>query len=142
MTPTSRPAAPASPPRSTARGWRSRRVLLATLLLACLLSACRTQTADYFRDEVMPNDLPTKIVSAPVTLPVYILLTLVDIVIVNPLDGAGHVPRVVGDLWGWHSQKNAWIAYGALLPVKLVGTPVAAAGTTIFSEQFVYEAPR
>ena len=130
------PSAPASPSRFAAL---RRRVQLLVLVAACVFCGCRTQTANYFRDQVMPNDVATKVVSAPVTLPIYIVLTLVDVVIINPIDGAGHVPRIVGDLWGWHSEKNVWVAYGALLPINVAATPFAVVGTTVFSEQFVYE---
>lgn len=110
------------------------RILIISLLLILSLG-CQLPSANYFRDEIVPRDTVTKVALSPLLLPAYAVLCVGDIVIINPIRGAQNVPKVSSDIWDWQSSEP-WLGYGALLPVKLVGIPAAAIGTTIFSEQF------
>ena len=113
----------------------TRPTLIALTLAALLLSGCQTPTAAYLRDRVFPQQMAIKVAASPVLLPMYIVATGLDIVIVNPLRGMSNVPTHVGYVWGW-ANEEPWVGYGLLMPAKLVAMPVTAVGSTIFSEQF------
>jgi hypothetical protein len=109
------------------------------LLGLSLAGGCQTPTATYFRDEVAPQDPATRVMAVPLLLPAYLVLTVLDIVIINPVHGAANVPQVTGEIWSWGDAQGPWVAYGAMMPLKLIGIPLSAIGTTVFSEQFEYE---
>ena len=110
-------------------------LLLITTLV--LFTSCQLPTANYLRDRVFPEDNTTKLALSPILLPTYIIGCVTDIAIVNPARGTLNVPQVSKQIWGWQN-KEPWLGYGALLPVKLIAIPGAAVGTTMFSEQFIY----
>lgn len=115
--------------------------LVALLVFVTSWTGCQTPTAEYFRDSVFPQDMATKVASAPLLLPMYLLLTIFDVIIVNPVRGTNNVPEQVGNVWSWGNEEP-WIGYGAMMPVKLVGIPIVAVGTTLFSEQFDLDTSR
>ncbi len=117
------------------------RVLVILLVLA-MLAGCQTPLASSFRDDVMPDEPALKVASFPLLFPAYIVITFVDLTMVNPVRGATNVPDVTGRLWSWHNEENPWVGYGALMPVKLIAIPIVAVGTTMFSEQFDYDVKR
>ena len=115
-----------------------RHFLLALTLTAGLLcGGCQLPLSNYLRDEVFPRDTTSKIILAPFLLPMYLLLPVIDGTMVNPVRGTVHVPGVTAELWGWKNDVP-WLGYGVLLPVKVISTPLAAIGTTMFSEQFQF----
>ena len=103
-----------------------------------LLGGCQLPLANYLRDRVFPQDTTTKVVMAPVLFPAYAVASIVDVVIINPVRGTKNVPKVVSSVWEWEDEP-AWVGKGVLLPVKAVAIPLAALGTVMFSEQFIYE---
>jgi hypothetical protein len=107
------------------------------LTFTILLSGCQLPSANYFRDNVVPEDNTTKILLSPVLLPSYATLCVLDIALVNPIRGTQNVPSVSKAIWLWQNDP-AWLGWGLLSPVKVAATPPAAVGTMIFSEQFVY----
>ncbi|WP_372365463.1 hypothetical protein [Candidatus Uabimicrobium sp. HlEnr_7] len=108
------------------------------LICACVFfTSCQLPTANYLRDRTFPESDATKLALSPVLLPTYIVACVVDIVLVNPARGTLNVPRVTKQIWGWQN-RTPWLGYGALMPVKIIGIPLAAIGTTAMSEQFIY----
>ena len=116
-----------------------RKKLLLVLLLCCLfLTGCQLPLANYFRDRVFPQDMTPKIALSPLLLPGYVLLSIVDITIINPINGIKNIPSTTSSIWSWE-EKTPWLGYGVLLLPKLVAIPPAAVGTSMFSEQFQYQ---
>ena len=108
------------------------------LTLAIFFTSCQLPLANYFRDEVFPEDETAKIALSPILLPTYGVLSVVDAAIVNPARGTKNVPKTVGTIWEWEN-KNWPVGYIALMPLKLIAIPPTALGITIFSEQFIYD---
>ncbi len=109
--------------------------IIGIVCLFFLLSGCRLSLANYARDEMFPQGTTAKVAMSPLLLPTYMLFSVIDVAIINPVDGANNVPEAVSSLWGWQNE-TAWIGLGALLPVKLAATPLWVVGVTMFSEQF------
>lgn len=109
--------------------------IVGIICLFFLLSGCRLSLANYARDEMFPQDTTAKVVMSPLLLPTYMLFSVIDVTIINPVDGANNVPEAVSSLWGWQNETT-WVGLGALLPVKVAATPLWVVGVTMFSEQF------
>lgn len=105
--------------------------------ICIFLVSCQLPTANYLRDNTFPKSDATKLALSPVLLPTYIVACVIDITLVNPARGTRNVPKVSKTIWEWQNREP-WIGYGALLPVKIIGIPLAAVGTTMMSEQFIY----
>ncbi len=116
-----------------------RRIALLGLALL-LFTGCQMPVSNYFRDHVFPSDTASKVVFAPVLLPMWVMLPFVDAFFVNPVRGAANVPEAVSELWQWKNDVP-WLGYGVLGPVKVIGTPLAAISYTMFSEQFMFKEP-
>lgn len=111
---------------------------LSLLTIICIFFvSCQLPTANYLRDKAFPENNVTKIALSPILFPTYVVACVVDIALVNPARGTLNVPKVSENIWKWQN-KNPWIGYVALMPVKIVGIPLAAVGTTAVSEQFIY----
>ncbi|BBM85957.1 hypothetical protein [Candidatus Uabimicrobium amorphum] len=108
------------------------------LVAMCVfIVSCQLPTANYLRDNTFPKNDATKLALSPVLLPTYIVACVVDIALVNPARGTLNVPKVSKTIWGWQNREP-WLGYGVLMPVKIIGIPLAAIGTTAMSEQFIY----
>ncbi len=117
-----------------------RRILLTIFLVIALItiSGCQLPTANYFRDQVFPQETLPKVLLSPVLFPGYAVLSVVDIAVVNPVRGCANVPDSVSSVWNWQNEPTPGIG-AALIPVKIIAIPPAALGTAIFSEQFIYQ---
>ena len=113
------------------------KIILYCLMISNILYGCQLPLANYVRDHTFPEDTTSKIALSPILLPTYAVLSVTDIVIINPVRGCKNIPDTVNSIWKWQNE-DAWIGKGVLLPFKLIATPITAIGTTIFSEQFIY----
>lgn len=110
--------------------------------LGIFITGCQLPLANHFRDQVFPQDDTTKIALSPLLFPSYAVLSVVDIVLVNPVRGCANVPKTTETVWNW-PEEDTNTKY-ALMPFKLAAIPIADLGTIMFSEQFLYndEAPK
>lgn len=105
-------------------------------LCIILIPSCQLPLANHFRDEVFPQDTTAKIALSPVLFSSYGILSVVDIVAINPVRGCSNIPKTSEAIWDW-PEDSTTVKYSTL-PLKIVAIPVAALGTAIFSEQFLY----
>ena len=116
--------------------WHKKSICI-LLVFVLLTPGCQLHLANYFRDKVFPQDTTAKVALAPLLFPSYAVLSVTDVIIINPILGAKNIPETTSSIWGW-GNKNAWVGYVALMPVKIVAIPLGAIGTMMFSEQFLY----
>ncbi len=107
------------------------------LIAFAFLAGCQLPLANYFRDQVFPQKTVSKVVLAPVLFPSYAVLSVVDIMIINPVRGCENVPNAASTIWNWPKDSPGTSA--ALIPLKVIAIPIAALGTAMFSEQFLYQ---
>lgn len=113
--------------------------LLLLLGLSLLILGCQTPLADGFREHVVPDDTVWLAATSPLTLPTYVLLTVVDVVVVNPFRGFSNIPDWLATYWTWGGTQESNAVWWSLFPFKLVGTPVVILSAILFSEQFINE---
>jgi hypothetical protein len=95
------------------------------------LSGCQTPLTDRFNEQVVPEETGPFVATLPLTFPTGLVLSLVDIALVNPVNGALHAPALVGDFWALDSENLSWI------PLKTLGTPFVFLGGILFGKQFL-----
>ena len=116
---------------------KNKNIFCIFFLFLLFLSGCQLPLANYFRDQVFPQDTAAKISLSPLLLPAYAILSVTDVTIINPVRGCENVPSVFKSIWQWQNEKP-WLGSFALIPFKIIAIPPAAIGTAIFSEQFIY----
>lgn len=116
-----------------------RPIFLWLIVSLFFLWSCQTPTADGFRQHVVPNDTLWLVVSSPLTFPTYIILTAVDVVIVNPIRGLANIPEWLYDYWSWGVSNESNAVWWSLFPFKAIGIPLVIVSAIMFSEQFVEE---
>ena len=104
-----------------------------------LLSGCNLPLAHGFADSMMPEDLTGRLVSAPITVPVYTTLAALDVTLVNPIVACINLPDEIARAWNEGSDDPN---QAKVITLKILVAPlytVYLLGFIVFSEQFVDE---
>jgi hypothetical protein len=116
------------------------KIILGSLLLLFLgVSSCNLPLAHGFADDFMSEDVTGRVLAAPLTVPVYLLLAGVDITLVNPIIACVHLPDEISRAWNEDAQEpnQAKVITGKVLVAPLY--TVYLVGFIAFSEQFEKE---
>ncbi|MEK7484561.1 MAG: hypothetical protein AABZ60_09565 [Planctomycetota bacterium] len=108
---------------------------LIVIFFCYAILGCQTPLTDAFNASVFPPEDPGDYALLPLTFPVGLVLPVIDVAIVNPVYGAIGAPDAVSRFWDL--GKDSPGLSGALIPVKVLGTPFVFLGYILFGEQFL-----